>query len=183
MKTEYLLDREVGHVLACLTPQNELIVRLVLHTGLRISDVLELRTEQLCPFGWLVEKKTGKRRRYGIPEPLLTEIRRQAGKVWAFPSPVKRGSAERHKTRQAVWHDVKRAQRAFRLQQNIGTHSFRKVYAVKLMSKYGDIEKVRRNLNHESQTVTAIYAMADILLEAKMKRSGKKRFDNWGSKV
>ena len=177
MKTEYLLDREVGHVLACLTWQNRLIMQMVLHTGMRISDVLELRTGQLVPSGWLVEKKTGKRRRYGIPEPLLSNIKRQAGKVWAFPSPVKRGNAERHKTRQAVWRDVKRAQRAFRLAQNVGTHSFRKVYAVRLMEKYGDIEKVRRNLNHESDSVTAIYAMADVLLERRLRERRQKKLD------
>lgn len=175
--TEYLLDREVERVLSALMPQNRLIMRLVLHTGLRISDVLELRTEQLKPFGWLVEKKTGKRRRYGIPAPLLSEIRRQAGCVWAFPSPVKRGNVERHKTRQAVWHDVKRAQRAFRLDRNVGTHSFRKVYAVKLLSKYGDIEKVRRNLNHSSDAVTAIYAMADVLLEHRRRQRCKTALD------
>ena len=90
----------------------------------------------------------------------------QAGKVWAFPSPRSGG----HKTRQAVWADVKRAQKAFRLPQNIGTHSARKVYAVRLMERYGDIARVRRALNHSSNSVTAIYAMADQLLAAKRKR-------------
>ena len=47
MTTEYLLNREVGHILAALTPQNALIMETVLQTGLRISDVLELRTEQI----------------------------------------------------------------------------------------------------------------------------------------
>ena len=45
----------------------------------------------------------------------------------------------------------------------------RKVYAVRLMAKYGDLEKVRRNLNHSSSSITAIYAMADLLLERKRK--------------
>lgn len=171
MKTEYLLNREVGHVLAALTPQNQLIMRVVLHTGLRISDVLELHTDQLKPSGWLVEKKTGKRRRYGLPAQLLREIMEQAGDVWAFPSPRNLSS---HKTRQAVWADVKRAQKAFRLSQNVGTHSFRKVYAVRLMEKYGEIDRVRRALNHESESVTSIYAMADVLLE---RRRGKIEVD------
>lgn len=164
--TEYLLNREVLRVLAALMPQNQLIVRLVLHTGMRISDALELRTDQLKPTGWYVEKKTGKRRRYGIPRPLLEEIRAQAGPVWAFP-----GQAPgRHKTRQAVWADVKRAARAFRMPQNVGTHSFRKAYAVGLMEKYGDIRRVQRNLNHSSPSVTAVYAMADVLLERRLRR-------------
>lgn len=163
MKTEYLLNREVDYVLAALTPSNRLVCQVCLHTGLRVSDVLRLRTEQLKPRFWVTEQKTGKRRMVGLPAPLLEAIRRQAGEVWAFPGvdPAK------HRTRQAVWKDVKRASVAFRLPQNVGVHSFRKVYAVDLMHKYGDIEKVRRALNHGSQTTTMIYAMADGLLTAK----------------
>lgn len=166
MTTEYLLNREVEHILAALTPQNALIMRTVLHTGLRISDVLELRTEQLRPSMWVVEKKTGKRHRCGLPQPLLAEIRAQAGEMWAFPGT----KPDRHKTRQAVWFDVKRAARAFRFETNIGTHSFRKVYAVRLMKKYGDIRRVQRAMSHGSPSVTAVYAMADELLAAKKGR-------------
>lgn len=173
MTTEYLLGQQVEHVLAALTPQNRLIMRVVLHTGLRISDVLELRTEQLQPSMWVVEKKTGKRRRAGLPEPMLSEVKAQAGEVWAFPGRDGQG----HKTRQAVWHDVKRAGKAFRLPQNVAPHSFRKVYAVDLMARYGDIERVRRNLNHSSKSVTMIYAMADKLLMAKDRERRQKRFD------
>lgn len=165
MTTEYLLEREVGHVLAALMPQNRLIVQLILHNGARIGDVLRLRTEQLQPSFWYVEQKTGKRRRMGIPAPLLADIKRQAGREWAFPG----RDGKTPKTRQAVWADMKRAQRAFRLPQNIGTHSARKVYAVQLMHKYGDIERVRRNLNHSSTAITAVYVMADQLLEAKLR--------------
>lgn len=49
MTTEYLLNREVGHVLAALTPANALVMRVCLHTGLRVGDVLALRTIDLCP--------------------------------------------------------------------------------------------------------------------------------------
>ena len=162
MTTEYLLNDEMKHVLAALTPQNALIMRVALHTGMRISDVLELRTEQLRSCGWYVEKKTGKRRRYGLPEELLESIKAQAGPEWAFPG---QGGHGGHKTRQAVWKDVKRASKAFRLPQNVGPHSARKIYAVELMRKYGDIERVRRALNHNNSSVTMIYAMSDLLLE------------------
>ena len=46
------------------------------------------------------------------------------------------------------------------------------------MKKYGDIEKVRRALNHNSESVTMIYALADLQLQAKYRRrrasSGRK---------
>ena len=166
MKTEYLLYREVDLVLAMLTPKNALIMRTALHTGLRISDVLSIKTDRLARRFWVTEKKTGKRRQVGLPEPLLSDIQNQAGGVWAFESP----RTGRPQTRQAVWKDVKRAAKALRLPQNVAPHSARKVYAVELLSKYGDIERVRRALNHSSEAITLIYALADRQLESKQKR-------------
>lgn len=163
MKTEYLLGREVEHVLAALTPQNRLIARVCLHTGLRVGDVVALQTAQLGRQFVVTEAKTGKRRKVGLPDGLRREVLRQAGPLWAFPG-AKEGC---HKTRQAVWKDVKRAAKAFRLPQNVGPHSFRKVYAVDLLAKYGDLERVRRALNHGNVATTLIYAMADRLLEAR----------------
>lgn len=140
------MRQEVERVLAALTPSNRLVMRVILHTGLRVSDVLALRPEQLKPRVWVVE----------------------AGDHWVFPG----RDPTRHRTRQAVWADVKRAAWAFRLPQNVGTHSARKVYAVRLMERYGDIKQVQRVLRHSSPAVTAIYAMADELL---MQRYHKKR--------
>lgn len=171
MTTEYLYQKEIDRVLAALMPQNQLIVRVMLHTGMRLSDVLELRSEGLSTSGWYVEGKTHKKRRYGLPKPLLEAIQEQAGPEWAFPGRY-RGQ---HKTRQAVWKDINRAAKAFRLPQTVGAHSFRKVYAVRLMRKYGKLEKVRQNLNHSSSSVTAIYAMADLLLDRKMKERERRR--------
>lgn len=172
MTTEYLLRREVDEVLGALMPANRLVVRTMLHTGLRVSDVLSLRPSDLKPHGWVTESKTGKRRQIGLPEPLLSDLRAQAGDVWVFPS---RCDPTKHRTRQAVWADVKRAAKAYRLPQVVGTHSMRKVYAVELMERYGDIERVRRALNHDSESVTLIYAMADQRLRAKYRRRGRGR--------
>ena len=133
MTTEYLYQQEVDRVLSALMPQNQLIVKVMLQTGMRLSDALQMRTEGLATSGWYTEGKTGKKRRYGLPRPLLEAILEQAGPEWAFPG----RKAGIHKTRQAVWRDIKRAAVAFRLPQNVGAHSMRKVYAVRLMQKYG----------------------------------------------
>lgn len=190
-KTEYLLNREVERVLAALTPVNALVMRVMLHTGLRVGDALNL-TFPLREQMWITEQKTGKRRHIGLPRPLIDEIGRQAryyipqhlrryinaepprgmAPLWAFPSPR---DYTHHRTRQAVWKDVKRAARAFRLPANAGTHSARKIYAVGLLRKYGDLERVRRALNHSDDSVTAIYAMADRLLEARLEKSRKRK--------
>lgn len=174
MTTEYLLNREVEQVLGCLMPSNQLVLRVSLHTGLRISDVLSLKTEQLAPRFWIKESKTGKSKMVGLPEPLLTALKEQAGQVYVFPHRTR--PLTEHRTRQTVWKDVKRAAAAYRLPQNVAPHSFRKVYAVTLMEKYGNIEKVQKMLNHESSLVTMIYAMADIRLQQKLKKRKRSKF-------
>lgn len=166
MTTEYLLQREVDNILSVLTPGNALVMRVALHTGLRVGDVLNLKTEQLQSRFWITESKTGKRRQIGLPQPLLDDLKKSAGEYWVFPGtdPMK------HRTRQAVWKDVKRAAHAFRIPQNAAPHSARKVFAVELLKKYGNIQKVSRALNHSSVSVTLIYALADQQLESKNRR-------------
>ena len=170
MRTEYLLEREVEQVLDLLTYENRLVMRVLLHTGLRIGDALALRPAQLKPNFWITEQKTGKRRQVGLPEPLLADLRDSADGEWVFPG----SKPGKHRTRQAVWKDVKRAAAAARLTANAAPHSARKVYAVELLRKYGDIERVRRALNHGGGEVTLIYAMADKRLSAQGRRRRSK---------
>ena len=174
MKTEYLLNKEMEHVLAALLPANRLVMRVALHTGLRLGDVLALKCDQLKNRFWVTQKKTGKPRMVGLPSDLIDELLSASrGSEWVFPH---RDDKTRHRTRQAVWWDVKRAAVAFRFPQNVAPHSARKSYAVELLAKYGDIERVQKALSHDRQTTTMLYAMADKLLEAKQgKRKGKGR--------
>ena len=174
MRTDYLLHKQLEHVLAALTPSNALVIRTMLHTGLRVGDVLSLRPEDIKPRVWITESKTRKRRQIGLSEALRAALSAHSGSMWVFSH---RTDQSRHRTRQAVWWDVKRAAKAFRLPQNVGTHSVRKTYAVDLMAKYGDLKRVQRALRHESVSTTLIYAMADQLLNASSStrnRSGRK---------
>ena len=170
MRTEYLIEQEVERVLGLLTLENRLVMRVLLHTGLRIGDALQLRPEQLRHNFWMTEETTGKRRQVGLPEPLLGDLKAAAGEYWVFPG----ADPRKHRTRQAVGKDVKRAAAAARLTANAAPHSARKVYAVELLKKYGDIERVRRALNHGGIEVTLIYALADQRITAAgMRRRSK----------
>lgn len=192
-RTDYIYRQQLDKVLALLTSGNSVVVRTELHTGLRVSDVLRLQfpLRSQC---WITEGKTGKRRHIGLPQELIDDIVRAAvpyipvtmrkyiwqepprgvERLWAFPSPR---NWRRHRTRQSVWKDIKRAAKACRLPQNVGTHSARKVYAVgELARRGGDLESVQRALNHSDSSITLIYAMADKLLEDRQaQKKGEKR--------
>lgn len=153
------------HVLAALTPANRLVCRVCVATGLRVGDVVSLRTEQLARQFWITEQKTRKRRRVNLTDELLGQLRAQAGRDWVFPGAR---DQRQHRTRQAVWRDVKRAAKAFRLPQNVGVHSLRKVYAVQQLNRSrGNVAKVQRALNHSDAATTMVYAMSWQLYEAK----------------
>lgn len=161
MRTEYIPKKELEHVLALLTWENELVMRVCLHTGLRVGDVVALRVPVRRQF-WITEQKTGKRRRVNLPLELADRLNQNAGDTpWAFPGRL--DPFRTHRTRQAVWADVKRAQRALRLPENIGTHSARKVFAADALAKSGNLDAVRKKLNHDDAATTALYALAEQL--------------------
>lgn len=171
MRASYVYQQHVDMILAALMPANSLAIRVAVHTGLRIDDVLSLRTDDLAPQFWITEHKTGKRKLVGLPQPLLGELQAQAGEHWVFEG---RCDPLKHRTRQAVWKDVKRAARLYRIPDNVTPHSFRKHYAVDLLERCGDLDRVRRALNHESDTVTMIYAMANYQMGQKKGRKARK---------
>lgn len=166
-----MLADDLSHVYAALMPANRLACQVAEHTGLRIGDVLALRTEQLRQGQRLTvrEAKTGKTRRVYIPQRLHEQLLQQAGDIWVFEG---RYGPERHRTRQAVWADIKRAARAFRLPQNVAPHSLRKVYAVREWESSGDMAAVGKLLNHapEHPETTMIYVMAAELYRRRYKQ-------------
>ena len=160
MKSEYINPDMVEHILYALTPANRLVCQVCLHTGLRVGDVLQLRTADLKQRMTITEQKTGKKRRVCLTASLLRELQQQAGKVYVFEHRTDPG---KHRTRQAVYLDLKRAAKAFRLKINLTPHSLRKIYAVCLYQKSCDLKKVQTALNHEYDSVTLLYALADVL--------------------
>lgn len=170
MRTEYIQAEELRHLLAALTPPNRLALEISLATGLRIGDVLNLRTEQLREAKQrrvsVKELKTGKTRRVQLPAELYERALWMGGKLYVFPH---RNDWRRHRTRQAVFKDLKRIARMFRVKANVAPHSARKVWAVDKCRQTG-LKRVQALLNHADEAVTMIYAYAD---EMTARRIGK----------
>ena len=164
MRTTYANRQQLGHILAALMPENRLVMQLCIASGLRVSDVLELRTADLKRRQTVRQKKTGKTRRVQWPAALYEQMERQAGQCWVFES---RTDPKKHRTRQAVWKDVKRAEAVFKRsgqlsrRQNLGPHTARKFAAVEAYHK-GGLPAAQRLLSHSDPLVTRLYALADL---------------------
>lgn len=154
------VNRDImSHILAALTPENRRAIITSMVTGLRIGDVLSLRRSDLDKDRFTVtEEKTLKRRSIRLPARLRDELLLHCGKIFVFPH---RYSERKHRTRQAVYKDIRRAAKAFRCRLHVSPHSARKIYAVSEYKKDMNIKRVQRLLNHSSEAVTMIYAIAD----------------------
>lgn len=118
------------------------------------------------------ELKTGKTRRLRLPVELQQRALALAGKVYIFEH---RLDWRKHRTRQAVFKDIKRIAKAFRIKPNVAPHTARKVWAVDEYHRTGDLKRVQRLLNHSSEAVTMIYAMADQLTDRRTSPAASRR--------
>ena len=161
MRTQWVPQGEIVHVLAALTPQNRLACEISLATGLRINDVLALKPDQIKKQRFTVhEEKTGKTRMIYLPKDLQERAFACCGKHFVFEG---RSNGKTHRTRQAVFKDLKRVARLFGIKENVAPHSLRKIYAVEEYKKHGNLKRVQKLLNHSSEAITQLYAFANVI--------------------
>lgn len=168
IKADYIPAETFKLILVALMPENRLALLTSLCTGLRIDDVLSIKTEQLKKDALSVrEMKTGKRKRVRLPKDLKDELFTIAGRFYVFEH---RLDVRKHRTRQAVNKDLVRACNALRIKGvNITPHTARKIYAVKMFDRTSSLERVRQALNHSKNEITLLYANADIITEKETK--------------
>ena len=155
-------------LLALCGRENAEALRLSMDYGLRIGDVLRMPSDVLVSGVWsFKEEKTGKRRRIRLSETHKIACRAFAGKYFVFEH---RLDQHRHRTRQAVYKDIRRLSRALGY-RDITPHSARKIYAVERLKTSGDINRVQHLLNHSDPAVTALYALSDRLANGERRRS------------
>lgn len=160
LRTDWIEHDDMRLVMRLLTPANALAAEVALRTGLRISDVLSIKKEQLekgCRFT-VREQKTKKSRRVYLGENLRERLLQQSGEVYVFEHAL---DSTRHRTRQAVFKDLKRAAKALRIDANFAPHSMRKIYAVDYFRKHG-LEATQKILGHHYPSTTLIYLLSEL---------------------
>lgn len=170
--SDYVRSDIMNNLLSVLTYENRLAVLTSMCTGLRISDVLSIKSEKLKSNRFTVkEMKTGKTRKVVLPMHLYSALCGISGRYFVFEHRLKQNE---HRQRQTVWADLKRAKKAFRITSlHISPHSARKIYSVECFKK-SDLKNVQKLLNHSSEAVTVLYAMADTITERRLKQHGNK---------
>lgn len=161
MRSDYVNSGAFRLLINSMEYENGLALRVSLETGLRIGDVLALRSCDLNGTKlFYVAKKTGKAGCKTISRRLATALLRCAGNSeWLFPSNRAKSG---HRTRHAVYRDLKKVCKRLGVEGQISPHSARKSYAVEDFRENG-LEHVKRELQHDSESVTLLYALSDVL--------------------
>lgn len=150
---------------SCMTYENVLALRVSLETGLRIDDVLSLRASQIvrrtiCG----TAEKTGKPYRKTISADLAKRLAALTPNKGGYIFPH-RLDPMKHRTRQAVWGNMKKAAGLMGVKLNAAPHSARKTYAVELFKDKG-LEQTQKELQHDRLSTTILYAFSDMLCES-----------------
>lgn len=169
IRSDFLETDALSALLWSLTPDNKVVCEVALATGWRIDDVLELKYEQVQRARQMkrhgitiTERKTGKKSTRYFSKQMLAKMEIVHGRYWVFE-----GARDwrKHRTRQAVFLDLKRAAKRFNVRLNLSPHSLRKNYAVYLRRQGKSLPEIQKQLNHDSLTTTLLYALADELTE------------------
>lgn len=157
MTSEYINREGFEKILRYLTPSNALALEVSVVTGLRIGDVLKIQKNDIIE-GVLTytAEKTGKAGKKFIGKKLEKRLKANSQGEFVFPG----RDPKKHRTRQAVYKNMQQSVAKLNLAEKVSPHSARKIYAVDLYEK-GDIEVVRRELQHDNISTTLLYAFSD----------------------
>jgi integrase len=169
-KAKLITNEEADRILSHMTnQQDKLIFRISIETGLRISDILNLRAWYLERIMYVCEKKTGKIRIVELSAELMEElqpikdcaVRNYDKERYAFLS-TREGlnGAQRHLHRTTYHRRLKRA--AKHAQIECSAHSGRKLYAGNIFNGTKSLPEVQKALNHKYVTTTATYLGIDL---------------------
>lgn len=141
-----------------LQPLNALALRVSVETGLRIGDVVELRASALDGVRIsTTARKTRKKVAASVTARTADALRLASDGRWLFPSPR---SKTGHRTRQAVWRDVRRVADRLGIRVHVTPHSARKLFAVERYHKDG-LAAAQELLQHDRSLTTMLYAFSD----------------------
>lgn len=140
-----------------LTPIARLAWDTAVLTGLRVSDVLQLRPETLRKDMTVLERKTGKWRDIHLTDDLIRRLKQSSAvrsSPYCFPSAT---DFDRPMSRDTIGDMLHRVNIALAPQYTLSMHSARKIYAINLYRRTGDYNAVQRDLGHKHLSTTLLY--------------------------
>lgn len=156
------------------TRKSKLIISFLYSSGLRVSELVNLKRQDLNfqdKIGWVRKGKGNKDRIFTVSENLCIELQKFLEKhsenIYLF-------SKEKPLTTRNIQKIIQNTARKAGLQQKITPHTLRHSFATHLLESGTDIRVIQAILGHENLATTQIYAH----VSSEMIKKIKNPFDN-----
>ncbi len=151
---------ELTALFAHLSLKSRLLVQLIYAAGLRVSELVSLRVEDLEideGHGWVRDGKGGKDRLFIIPPHLGKEIQKYLAKRKISSGFVFPGREGRQMTTRNVQKIIKNAVTRAHIKKHLSPHKLRHSFATHLLEEGNDIRIIQELLGHANLQTTQIY--------------------------
>ena len=154
--------KRVERILAKRNQRDLLLFVMGTNTGLRVSDILALNVEDVRDkdFIDIIEKKTGKRKRFPINEKIKTIIQGYTINK-KLDEPLFKTRYRNRMERTYAYKLVRYACHKVGIQGQIGTHTMRKTFGYHHYHKFKDVALLQKIFNHYSPSTTLRYIGID----------------------
>ena len=155
---------EVAQLIAAASNlQARAILMLLYSTGVRRSELVRLRVEDINSQRMVVhirQGKGGKDRDVPLCPKLLETLREywkvKKPKTWLFPAGIARRGDD-HLTAKEVWHICSEAARHAGLKKRVAPHMLRHSFATHLLENGADLPTIQMLMGHADLEATSIY--------------------------
>lgn len=150
MRTRAITPKELRQLLHNLTDPVRLAVMIAADTGLRVSDILAIRSAKLNQTMHVIERKTGKQRTVTLSRKTLATAKEYA-----------RHGEENliNCDRSTIYRQIRKIADLFGW-THVSMHSIRKYYARRFHAAHG-LRATQRELQHEYLSTTLLYIVDD----------------------
>ena len=141
--------------------QNKLIIKILIATGARISEILNLEIKDVENQDYEFIKVLGKGSKYRII-PIYDSLENEIKNYLTIYRPKLKNASESFKIfpntrREKFWKDLKTIAKNAKIEKNVYPHIFRHSLATILLGNGADVRIVQEILGHANITTTEIY--------------------------
>lgn len=155
-----LNTKEIAKIIeVTVNPKHKLIIQLCYGMGLRVSEIVNIRIQDIDSVSMrvLIAKAKGKKDRYvNLPESILEELRAYY-KEFRPKEYLFEGQYGGQYTVRSVQNVFKAAMKKAGIIKNVGIHSLRHSYATHLLQYGTDITLIQKLLGHNNLKTTLAY--------------------------
>lgn len=139
--------------------KHKLMIKLMYSTGLRVSELVKLKVEDLQfekNYGWVRKGKGNKDRLFIIAKSIKKDLKEFINKN-KVDSYIFKGNKGKHISQRTIEEIIKKAAKIAGIKKNVHCHTLRHSFATHLIENGYDVTSVQSLLGHNSSETTMVY--------------------------